>query len=357
VAAVAVQQASGAGLALAVRDGAPRHVARYLASLKPILSAGTDARGAWVRFLSDVARREDLVAAHAEAQQMALGQGQHLDEARRALASVQVPPGFEPMHMAVDRWLGALVDSCEVVFRSQAPLAADTLARARQGVHEAGVEADAFNRQRQTVVESLANRAAPAGARPRLIAQPRELRALGIGLVVALVMVGGSIYGMMRLTAVDPPPEAPASTRPIVGPIDRRIFPQPEVLTRLKTEIGARRVAFTEADIQLVAPDRAIVKGRIQGPASQIPVEAELQMSVTADNRPRIDSRRLSAVGVQIPTEALDALNKRVEEANKTLPDQIPAGFTLRRLFVENNAVVAELEGPAPPPAPAKPGP
>jgi hypothetical protein len=75
-------------------------------------------------------------------------------------------------------------------------------------------------------------------------------------------------------------------------------------------------------------------------------------MSVTPDNKPRVDSRRLAAVGVTIPTEANDALAKRIEEANKTLPDQIPAGFVLKRLSIENNAVVADLEGATP----AKPG-
>src|SRR5207248_4502418 len=137
---------------------------------------------------------------------------------------------------------------------------------------------------------------------------------------------------------------AEAATRPGAGVADRRVYPQPEVLSRLKAEIATRKVLFTEADVQLVPPDRIIVRGKIQGPSSQIPVEVELQMSVTPDNKPRIDSRRLAAVGVTIPTEAFDALNKRIDEANKTLPDQVPAGFVVKRLSIENNAVVADLE-------------
>jgi hypothetical protein len=351
---VAVEQARASGTALAARDGASRQVARYLGSLKPVLATGTDARGVWVRFLNEMSRRDDLHAAHAEAQQMALGQGQHLDEARRVLASLPVPSGFEDMHRSVDRWLKALMDSCEVVFRSRAPLAPDVLARARQGVYDAGVEADNFNRQRHDVVEALGDRGAAAdGPRPRFIANAKELRALGIALVLALVMVGGVVYAMMTLTAT--PVAASAGVKAGSGTPGRRVYPQPEVLARLKAEIATRKVAFGDPDVQLVPPDRLIVRGKIQGPSTQIPVEAELQMSVTADNKPRIDSRRLSAVGVTIPTEAFDALNRRVEEANKTLPDQVPAGFVLRRLYVENNAVVADLESTTPAKPAAKP--
>ena len=350
---MAVQQASGAGVALAMRDGSPRQVARYLNSLRPVLTSGTNARGVWVRFLNEIAKRDDMRAAHAEAQQMALGQGQHLDETRRLLASIPVPTGFEDMHRSIDGWLKALVESCEAVFRSRPPLANETLARARQSVYQAGLEADTFNRQRQTVVESLSEGPAPAGARPRFIANSKELRALGIALVLALAMVGGGVYGMMKLTAT---PASAAAARATIPTPDRRIYPQPEVLARLKDELATRKVAFGDPDVQLVPPDRIIVKGKIQGLVSQIPVEVELQMSVTPDNKPRIDSRRLAAIGVTIPTEAFDALNKRVEEANKTLPDQIPAGFILKALSIENNAVVADLESTAPPKPPAKPG-
>ena len=351
---MAVDQASAGVLASAARDASPRQVARYLNSLKPILGSGTDARGVWVRFLNDMAKRDDLVAAHAEAQQMALGQGQNLDEARRMLASIPVPAGFEEMHRSIDRWLKALMDSCEGVYRSRPPLGTDTLAHARQLVFEAGVEADTFNRQRQTLVESLANRTVAPEARPRFIANGRELRGLVVGMVLAMLMVGGVVYGMMQITAVPAPTPPP---KPTAAAPTRQIFPQPEVLGKLKNEINTRKVAFTDAEVQLVQPDLVIVRGKIQGPTGPVPVEATLQMSVTADNKPRVDARKLNAVGVQVPPEAFDALNKRVEEANKTLPDQVPPGQTLRKLYVENNAVVAELDLPAPAaPPPAKPG-
>jgi hypothetical protein len=158
-------------------------------------------------------------------------------------------------------------------------------------------------------------------------------------------MVGGVVYTMMRLTAVPVSP-TPTPTKPAAG-ADRRVFPQPEVLAKLKGEIANRKVAFGNPDVQFVPPDRVIIKGKIQGPASQIPVEVELQMSVTPDNKPRIDARRLAAVGVPVPADAFDALNKRVDEANKTLPDQIPAGYILRQLSIENNAIVADLESAA----------
>src|SRR4029079_16737881 len=100
---------------------------------------------------------------------MALGQGQTLDGARRRLSSVAVPSGYEEMHRSIHRWLKALMQSCEVIFRSRPPLDADTLARARKGVYDAGVEADSFNRQRQAIVEALSGGgAAAAGARTRV---------------------------------------------------------------------------------------------------------------------------------------------------------------------------------------------
>jgi hypothetical protein len=40
--------------------------------------------------------------------------------------------------------------------------------------------------------------------------------------------------------------------------------------------------------------------------------------------------------------------DRAAEEANQTLPQQVPAGFTLRRLCVEGDAVVAELESATP---------
>jgi hypothetical protein len=349
---VAEEGGGAAGTAVAVREASPRAISRYLNSLKPLLAGGTDARGVWVRFLNEAAQREDPVEAHAEAQQVALGQGQALDEARRTLAAVPVPPGLEDMHRSVGRWLKAVSDSCEVVFRSKPPLSSDTLARARQLVYEAGVEADDFNRHRTAVVESLQERPVSA-QRPRFIASGKELRALALALVLALVMVGGVVYAMSTLTS-SPPAPAPTPTPPLT---DRRVFPQPDVLGRLRNELTTRKVAFNDADVQLVPPDRIIVKGRIQGPTALIPVEAELQMSVTPDGKPKVESKRLAAVGVTIPPEASDALNKRIDEANKTLPEQVPAGFILKRLYVENNAVVAELAGVAAAPKPGtKPG-
>src|SRR5207247_929293 len=119
--------------------------------------------------------------------------------------------------------------------------------------------------------------------------------------------------------------------------------------SKLKNEVTTRKVAFNEAEVQLIPPDRILVRGKIQGPNNPIPVEAELQMSVTPDNKPRLDAKKLSAVGVQIPPEAFDALNKRIDEANQTLPGQVPTGSILRKLYIENNAVVAELDGGQPP--------
>src|SRR5205823_11535272 len=113
-----------------------------------------------------------------------------------------------------------------------------------------------------------------------------------------------------------------------------------------------RKVAYQDADVVLTPPDLILIRGKIQGLSSAIPLEVELQMSVDDAGKPKIMTKRFSAVGVSVPAEAVDALNKRIDEANKTLPDQVPAGYSLKRLYVENNAIVADLL----PSAPAKPG-
>jgi hypothetical protein len=360
--AVAEERVDDGSVAVEAATPSPRAIARYLGGLKPILAHGSDARTSWVRLLGEVSRREDQTNAFAEAQQLAIGQRQHLDEARRTLNQLAVPAGLEDMHKTLDKWLRAVIESCDVVVKSQPPLSTDVVAQARQHVYEAGVEADRFNRQRTALVQHLADLPSEDKPRPRMIANPKEMRALGIAMVIALALTGGTLYGLMQITAAALAPPAggaakPAAVAPPAVP-EKRVFPQAEVLSRLRQEIGSRRVSFSDADVQLVQPDGIVVRGRIQGPTSIIPVEAELQMSVTADGKPRLTTKRLSAVGVSVPPEAVDALNKRVEEANKTLPEQVPAGQTLKRLYVENNAVVAELEAPgvAPGRPPPKPG-
>lgn len=344
------EEPSGGALVASDERATPRAITRYLTSLKPILAAGTDARGVWVRFLLEIARREDQHAAFAEAQQMALGQGQTLDAARRALASLPPPAGLEDMQRTIDKWLRTLASSCEAVFQSSGPLTPELLQKARSLIHEAGVEADRFNRQRATVVESLQDVVKPPANGPKFIANTRELRALAVTLLVAVLLIAGGVYAVSALS------DTPAVATPVGSGVERRSYPQADILNRLRTEIQARKVAWQDADVVLTPPDLILIKGKIFGPSAQIPVEVELQVSVV-DGKPRVTTKRLTAVGVPVPPEAFDALNKRIEEANKTLSEQVPAGFTLQRLFIENNAVVAELlPNPQTGTPPAKPG-
>ena len=143
------------GTALATRDATPRAIARYLASLKPALGAATDARNIWVRYLGELARRDDVSAAHAEAVQYALARGQQFHEARRQIMHLPVPPGYEPMQQAVDGWLQALLASCEALVRSHPPLTRQTLERVQAILHEAAGKADKFNNQRAVAVQNL----------------------------------------------------------------------------------------------------------------------------------------------------------------------------------------------------------
>src|SRR5581483_6305612 len=130
-----------------------------------------------------------------------------------------------------------------------------------------------------------------------------------------------------------------------------------EILDKLKAEIANRKVAFLEPDVRLQAPDRVIIVGKIQGPTSLIPVEAELQLGVTTDGKPKITPIRINATGVTVPPEALDAMNKRTDEANKVLPGQLAPNQFVRRVFVEHDTVVVELDTAGAPAANGTPGP
>jgi hypothetical protein len=344
--------------ALAIREASPRAIARYLASLKPALGSATDARNVWVRYLSELAHREDLAAAHTEAVQLALARGQQFHDARRAIAQLPVPPGYEPMQQAVDGWLQALLASCEVIVRASPPIGRATLDRAQAILREAATKADRFNQQRTAAVQALTDAQMPVPARAkRIVASKKEMRALIVSLVAALLLCGGAIFAVSSVSS-GPPARTPTPVRPGQpgSGIDRRVFPQPDVLARLRQEIASRKVAWQDPDVQLIPPDRIVVKGKIQGPTSVVPVEVELQMSVTPDGKPRLEAKRLSAIGVDVPAGAFDALNKRVDEANQMLPQQLSPGQVLTRLYVQDNAIIAELTGgPNAPPAAGTP--
>jgi hypothetical protein len=383
--------AYGSAVALAGPGSVPPALARYFAALNPITATAAAAATGWARALDEAARHPER-AVEAELQQVALGQGQALDDARRAVAGIPVPAGLETLHRSVDQWLRGTIESCEVVYRAGGALDPSTLAEARALIREAGREAGRFNRERSVLVDALTKPPSlPRAGRAPM--SSRETRAMVVGMVLALGMAAGVVHATTQIAAMEPPtvvaaPQqggvpsdklariaqllgvpvaslvgkseaellamaAKAGKRDAVAALlgqapDRRVYPAAEVLSRLKAEIATRKVLFSNPDVDLVAPDRIVVKGRIKGGASTIPVEVELQMSVTPDKRPRVDAKRLAAVGVEVPVEAFEALTKRVEEANATLPDQVPDGFDLKRLYVENEAVVAEPERAAP---------
>lgn len=335
--------------ALATRDASPRVIARYLASLKPVLANATDARNIWVRYLGELARRENLADAHTEAVQFALARGQQFNDARRAIMAAPVPPGYDAMHQAVDGWLQGLLASCEYMVRSHAPLERATLERIQDVLREAGAKADKFNAQRQSAVQSLLDAQSPVPARARkMVASKKEMRALLLALVAALLLVGGSAYAFSSLASAPPTRTPTPAVKPNASAAGatRQVYTPPDVLAKLKAEIANRKVAWTEPDVKFAVPDRVIITGKIQGTANLVPVEVNLQVGVTDDGKPLIAAKGLSAVGVEVPTSAFDALNKRIEEANQTLPSQLQPGQTIKRIFVEDpNSLVVELSG------------
>jgi hypothetical protein len=142
----------------------------------------------------------------------------------------------------------------------------------------------------------------------------------------------------------------PPDVLPVPGlVVERKIFPQAEVLGRLRQELLSRTVQIRDVDVRLEAPDRIVIPGKVLAPTgSLVGVTIELQIAADA-GKPKITPIRVSAVGIgiSVPQAATDAVTKRADEANKELANQVPAGQTVRRLFIENNAIVVELEMPA----------
>ena len=122
-----------------------------------------------------------------------------------------------------------------------------------------------------------------------------------------------------------------------------------------------RSVQFQDVDVRLEPPDRVVVPGRVVGAGgNQVAVTVELRVGAEG-GKPKITPLRISANGLSVPTAFTEALAKRAEEANRELANQVPAGQIVRRVFVEDNAVGAEVEAAAPAgtgtaaPTPSKP--
>jgi hypothetical protein len=353
----------GLPAAHAAPDGA---AARYLTQLRPVLMAATNARSSWVRFLNELASRQDLAATTPEAVQVALGQARQFGDARRQLTALTSPPNYEDMHDSIEGWLKSLELSCQIVVRQTGALTPETLARVREALHEAATDADRFNAQRAAIAAVVKETAQPSGPKPRVIANKKELRVLAIAGGVMLLLLGLGAWVSTSLlsepvatpTIVGGSPAAATATAVAfleMGGV-RRTWPLADVQNRLNQEIAGRRVAYRDATVTFKPNDTIIVNGRIQGASDLISVEVELV--VTAENgKPKIVVKDLRAIGVSVPVEARDALQKRAEEGTAELSAQLKPNERLERVVVETHQVTAEIIDPtaAKPQAPAKP--
>jgi hypothetical protein len=340
--------------------------ARYLTLLRPVLMSATNARSSWVRFLNELATRPDLAGATPEAVQVALGQARQFGDARRQLSALTSPPSYQDMHDSIEGWLKSLELSCQIVVRQTGSLTPETLARVREALHEAATDADRFNAQRAAIAAVVKETAQPTGSKPRVIANKKELRVLAIAGGVMLLLLGLGAWISTSLLA------EPIATPTIVGGSPaaatatalafiemggvRRTWPLTDVQNRLNQEIAGRRVAYRDATVTFKPNDTVVVNGRIQGVSDLINVEVELQ--VLAENgKPKINVKDLRAVGVSVPDEAREALQKRAEEGTAELAAQLKPTERLERVVVEPNQVTAEILDTATtkPQAPAKP--
>ena len=333
-----------------------------------MLVTATNARSNWVRFLNELATRADLGAATPEAVQVALGQARQFGDARRQLSALTVPDSYQDMHGSIEGWLKSLELSCQIVVRQTGALTPETLARVREALHEAASDADRFNAQRAAIAAIVKETAQPSGPKPRVIANKKELRVLAIAGIVMLLLLGiGAWVSTTLLAAPEATPTIPggspaAATATALAFLEmggqRRTWQIGEVQARLNQEIAARRVAYRQATVTFKPNDGVVVSGQIQGTADLITVDVELQI-VAEDGKPKINVRDLRAIGIPVPAEAREALEKRAQEGTLELAAQLKPTERLERVVVEQNQVTAEImdSALAKPQAPAAPKP
>ena len=341
--------------------------ARYLASMKPILDQATATRAGWLQSLTKLSRAQDLGPLSNEAAQDAVRTREQFNEARRALGNLRPPPAYDSMGKALDQWLESLALSCDAIASAPPPLTPEIVQASRLRLRDAAQHAGQFNAERSSIV-TVGGEPPPSEEEP-----PSDGDAKGgtrnliiIGLVVLVLIsvasylflgIGGTAVSPRQATAIAAAATATAFAGiPTPTRKETRTYPQAEIVDRLKREILSRAVAFRDADVRLIPPDRVIVAGKVQGPANLIPVEVELQIGVTDAGKPKMTAVRLTAVGVQVPPEANDALAKRAEEGTRLLAEQFAPDQFLRRLYIDNNAIVAELDSVAPSTVPPIPG-
>ena len=175
-------------------------------------------------------------------------------------------------------------------------------------------------------------------------------------LIIPFVLGTGSFVYLSGATGLRLPGQAAAATKPTAAVqvptpapggtvnLEKRVFTQAEITSRLRQEITNRIVQFQNADVRLVDPDRVIVVGRIPGPTGGlVGVEVETQLTITDRGLPKLTPTKLSASGVEIPSWASEALRVRIEEANRELAAAIPGGQRLQKVVIQNGAITADL--------------
>jgi hypothetical protein len=321
-----------------------RNPAAYLANLKPVLDAATSIRTSWLRALNAMAEDPDIGERTSEATALAIRTREQFNEARRALNGMTAPDVYRDMERSLDGWLEALSASCDALANAVGQVTPDQVNNARRKLKEAAEQADKFNAERASIItvggpppgDAVEDPTEKIGNNKRLIV----LTLLGLVLmIVALYFAFGALGSSSTVT----------QRGPAGGIVEKKVYQRSEILDKLKAEIANRQVAWLNPDVKLLEPDRVIISGAIQGPTGQIPAEAELQLGVTDNGQP-------NATGVTLPPGVLDALNKRTDEANKTLPTQLGPNQFVRKLYVDKDTVVAEVESVgAQPTAGAKP--
>jgi hypothetical protein len=144
-------------LEAAIDPASPRAAAAYLVRLRPILGDATGVRRALVRSLrelgDDVRRGGPMVAERSAAiGNERIGVFRALREQVHGLAP---PPSCEAAHMTLGRWLGRLIDCCEVLRTVGTTGDVTELGRALTLLDEAREYARGFNVEHAALVGEL----------------------------------------------------------------------------------------------------------------------------------------------------------------------------------------------------------
>jgi hypothetical protein len=163
---------------MAVNDGSPMAVAKYLVSLKPLVASAIETRRLFVRELGQLvesARSGNTASVAQGAGRLGRERADGFRESHASLGRLRPPDTCAPCHEAVVRWVELHVEVCGVLIEVGGSGDLGKLSLAQDSMAEGRRAAQRFNAAYESVVRDLKGRVAVArreqAARERRAAQ------------------------------------------------------------------------------------------------------------------------------------------------------------------------------------------